>query len=430
MTELNWAPLVYARTHETDFRFIITPEDFTSDDKNWVLNYIHATTRSVEKLSEKPRWSLFKDEYHCVFGVTCMVRELIGQGKFEISEEMTKDSQKRPLYIFLGYVAKVQQEKNLSPLPNYSDKNLAIFQELYIHVIQKWREKSYQTSQNNLVSRYSKKFATIDTETKNINSQQISPEELNYQDEKYLYLWCNYDNQNLWLAASQCQHPVSVCLGSESSKDILNSPFLNGTAFDVQDKIKISRVTEVEGTTSEVPLSPQITPSQDERTSPSASASEEESFSHSLSRRKWGKLTKKALQLILIPVGLGITAKGIFDLLIQENQVMEPMDESLPIDLDGDGISDAVAHPFDADNDGENDDWLIDIDNDHDGEIDAKAIATSVDYDGDGQENGYQIEIDTDLDGTPDESENFYFLDTDGDGVRDTYVPESEMDVD
>jgi hypothetical protein len=412
LSESHWAALIYGRTYETDFRFLVLPEDFTSEDKDWVLNYIHATTRSVEKLPEKPRWSLFRNEHHCVFGVTCMARELISLLTNEISEEMTRDSKKRPLYIFLGYVAKVEKGEILPPLPNYSDKNLAIFQPLYKYVIQKWEEKSYQVSEN--MSQYQEKFDTIDIASENSNSLRILPEELNFQDEKYLYLWCNSDNQNLWFAASQSQHPVSICLGLASPKHILKSPFFNGTAFDVQEKTKILKVTGVN--------SLQNTPSQPQNPiSSPQSASEEKSSSQMPPGKGWGKIAQPA-QRFITSIGPGFIAfKAIVNLPTKENQ---PMDSNFNLDLNNDGIPDGTLEHVDLDNDGQEDDIRMELDINNDGIIDS-VYATKVDNDGDGEENGYRVEIDYGADGTIDDKDILINIDSTGDEVRDAWQWES-----
>ena len=79
MFDEQWAAIVYGRSYHLDFRIIAVPEDFTKRDIDWAMPYILATTRRANKLITHPRWSLFKNESHCVVGVTCMVRDLICQ---------------------------------------------------------------------------------------------------------------------------------------------------------------------------------------------------------------------------------------------------------------------------------------------------------------------------------------------------------------
>ena len=115
-----WSVIVYGRTKEVDYRFLVIPNDFQIEEQNWARKYIHGTTVYPEKLPGNPRWSLFKNHKHCVFGVTCMVKELVGsERKYEY---MAKDAGGRSLYIFVGYVAQIDNYSNsLKILPNLED---------------------------------------------------------------------------------------------------------------------------------------------------------------------------------------------------------------------------------------------------------------------------------------------------------------------
>ena len=99
--EERWAPLVYGRTYEVDYKLPAIPEDFSPEDRNWALQYITVTLREPDKLKNNPRWSLFKNERYLVIGVSCMFREIYrSPDKSGQPFPWATDKHKRPLYIF------------------------------------------------------------------------------------------------------------------------------------------------------------------------------------------------------------------------------------------------------------------------------------------------------------------------------------------
>ena len=146
MTKPLWAPLVYGRTYEVDFRFIAVPDNFGAKDLEKAENYIRVTTRSAEKLPDNPRWLLLKNKRFCIVGVTCMVRELVGAANEKTDDltELTKDSHGRPLYVFVGYVAEKSPDTSILEFP---PMKLKFFTRLYEYVRLRWLEKSYDLSQ-------------------------------------------------------------------------------------------------------------------------------------------------------------------------------------------------------------------------------------------------------------------------------------------
>ncbi|CAD5990481.1 hypothetical protein PCC9214_05807 [Planktothrix tepida] len=244
MSNAKWAAIVYGRTHEVDFRFIATPKDFKNDkfEKNWALNHILTTTRSASKLSGNPRWSLFKNECHCVVGVTCMVRELIGRATEETSEDLTKDSKGRPLYVFVGYVARVDKEHAFPPLPPYLGNNLKFFEPLYQYVRDVWFVKNYEEASK--VPSFTEYQDLPEGEFSSLTDYDSDfSQSLNYQNRYKVFLWPDSEEyrQKLWMTVPRCKRPISLCLGLAGQKDVIDSPFLNGTAEDVVQQIKINK---------------------------------------------------------------------------------------------------------------------------------------------------------------------------------------------
>lgn len=232
MTNNKWAVIVYSRTYEVDFRLITIPHDFNDERIDWVQKYINSTTRYPQKLPQNPCWSLFKDHKHCVVGVTCMVKDLLGDSSEENPEDITKDVYGRDLFVFVCYVAQM-------PHPPIPAMNLELFKDLYSNYVRpRWNEKSYEVrkieEERKHFSTYDKIFDLDDC----IWDDCIKwPENL----ETYIFnenlnkrlVWSISANQNLWYVASQQDQPLSICLGLSSKKYFLEGEFLNGTASDV-----------------------------------------------------------------------------------------------------------------------------------------------------------------------------------------------------
>ena len=243
MSLSKWAAIVYGRTYEVDFRFITVPEDFTEQDKIWAERYILGSTRSPEKLTGNPRWLLFKNEAHCVVGVTCRVKELmqntsnefiedIGDKSDEPIENRTKDDQDRPLYIFVGYVAQLIQGVSIQ-IPSM---NLDLFRRIYQEYVAPsniWFVKDHQKASRIPVnSQYEIEFQDMEIATIDVDKSK----RFNFnQSNKLINLWTNSEAELLWGAASQASYLMSLCLGFSLQKDAIESSFLNATAQDVKE---------------------------------------------------------------------------------------------------------------------------------------------------------------------------------------------------
>jgi hypothetical protein len=267
MFQSKWAAIVYGRTYEVDFRLMAMPEDFTEEDKQWVLQYILGTTRLPEKLPGQPRWSLFKNDRYCVVGVTCMVRELMSNPIEKKSEDMTqdiksidnpvdeksedttqdiesiansidekpkditKDIKNRPLYVFAGYVTKLTQE-----LPVISPSlNLELFNNPYQYVASKWFVKPYDRDKETIEK--TKYEVELEQSEIAINTDNLK---LNCNDRE-IKLWSNSASKALWLKAARYSCPISLCIGLAGEREAIDSPFLNGTTRDVVEPKVLER---------------------------------------------------------------------------------------------------------------------------------------------------------------------------------------------
>ncbi|BAQ63130.1 hypothetical protein GM3708_3536 (plasmid) [Geminocystis sp. NIES-3708] len=219
--------IVYGRTYEVDFRFIALPENFTDDDKKWIENYIKVTTRTAEKLTNNPRFSIVKNSQYCVFGVTCLARDL-----HNVIEE-TKDKYDRPLYGFFGYVISVNE--NVEAIHCFLEPNIDLFKPLYNYILEHWNTRKklsspIRVSYNENLSKYgeinNQKYLDIDYKKIRYNTSS--------EKEIYLYPSSSEYNHSLWSITidnilKDSVNLVSLCLNLTNKSDLENAPFLNVT---------------------------------------------------------------------------------------------------------------------------------------------------------------------------------------------------------
>ena len=238
----EWAAIVYGRSYHLDFRFITIPHDFDTKDTAWALQYILATTQQARNLANSPRWSMFKNGSYCIVGVTCMVRDLI--------ETMVKDDRGRPLYVFVGYVARSAPGRSLSSFPEYEGECLDSFKILYQEIEKVWSIKEYERDRRSpWLSQYQPLDRTIEIPPTDLGDR---PPKLNDRSKhpNMTYLWSSVHLQNklLWQASARCSQPTSTCLNI-NGKPLVNSPFLNQTVaqldgFQIKERVKTSTQEE------------------------------------------------------------------------------------------------------------------------------------------------------------------------------------------
>jgi hypothetical protein len=234
MSEQKWAAIVYGRSYYLDFRLIAIPRDFIAEDISWALTHIIPTTRAVNKLDCHPRWTLFKNERHCIVGVTCMVRDLIGQE----ANNLTKDVQGRSLYIFVGYSTCLERQKYLVNFPPYSGNNLSIFQPLYQYVQQQWQVKDYDTqAKKPILTDYQSLTISLGQLSHKIDRHIASSLNSQFKNPAKIFLWQDSEESRskLWTTIARSRQPNSLCLGLANKQDSLKSPFLNATIDDIAE---------------------------------------------------------------------------------------------------------------------------------------------------------------------------------------------------
>ncbi|GGA17402.1 hypothetical protein [Okeania sp. KiyG1] len=248
----SWSVIVYGRTKEADYRFLAIPDDFGTEEQNWARKYIHGTTVYREKLPGSPRWSLFKNHKHCVFGVTCMAKELIGSERGY--EHMAKDGGGRPLHIFVGYVAQINRYFNpLKILPDLEDIEFFKSEDLFTSLEKSWHLKDYQIINRNIDKYPYKLELTESIGHIDVFNKFIPPNFIPCSEGENQAFICpdNLENrQKLWencckfFDAPHKYIPLSLCLGLPQNKDVLEGPFSNATTYksDVTQHIKLSKL--------------------------------------------------------------------------------------------------------------------------------------------------------------------------------------------
>jgi hypothetical protein len=242
----RWAAIVYGRTYEVDFRFLALPHDFNGAEQNWAMMHIQTMTRLPEDLPGKPRWAVFTNDKLCVIGVACMARELGGQANTN-NEDITRDQRKRPLYTFVGYATRLN-DQDVVEIPNYLGQDLSLFSLPYHqYVYPNWRVKSYdERSSVAIATTYQPLSYPTIVIPADLEKRDFS---LNLAEDDAIYLWRDDDEKRhyLWASAakqiSEVNNNVSLCLGLMRSS-ATNGAFLNVTIADVAHKEKIIRVLE------------------------------------------------------------------------------------------------------------------------------------------------------------------------------------------
>jgi hypothetical protein len=208
----QFAPLVFSRTKEVDFRFLVIPEDFSEGDMEWAQKHILATLLNSVELSENPRWSLFNNSQHYVIGLSCRANLL--------SERNVADKFNRGLYLFVGYVTKN---------PEFIPMQVDIFKSLYEFVHQKWEDDSIDARKLNKMN-YEISLSIP------LTVIQDAPRLDNNRNIAQVLVYPKSRNQELWTIFSQYRESVSLCLNVATQKDAKEGIFLNVSSVDYQSE--------------------------------------------------------------------------------------------------------------------------------------------------------------------------------------------------
>lgn len=244
-----WSPIIYGSTYEVDFRLIVKPEDFEQKQIKWAKKYILETIQIKEgkdwatNLRDSPRWSLFRfdpkknEPICCIIGVTGMADMF--------SDSMNQDYCGRPLYAFVGCVARLSSTAE-APLPPLT---IDFFKSIYEKYVEKrWEEKQFQAEKadERAKAKYQEypigKYDFELSELPDLNTERgkirLFPQP-STEEERNKFL----------LAAFRHEKPTSICLGLPEQKYVSEKVFLNAGLINIQEIKNI--ISEKKKSTSE-----------------------------------------------------------------------------------------------------------------------------------------------------------------------------------
>ena len=237
--ENRWAPLVYGRTKDVDFRLLAVPEGVSPMMKRWMRLHITGATVFPDDLRDGHRWSIFKNDEYCCFGLTCMASWVSTQ------RTIVED---RELYLFAGYAAKVDpqaypDEPYHPPIPtleSLDEPPFQVFRTLYDYVDFLWDDDRTSMSTEEIEADIEKPFRVVPRIEQVLKKFGPAPEpnfeELN-READCLRILMHHDkiNAGYWNEAANCSGYVSLAirLPDRSSADL--GPYLNATVVSATE---------------------------------------------------------------------------------------------------------------------------------------------------------------------------------------------------
>jgi hypothetical protein len=223
MVRAAWSALVYARTHEVDFRFIATPPAFAGELPT-LEQCVLTTTRVPETLAGSPRWSLVRTAGCCVFGATCSAGDLVAAAANPDWQPLTRDKHGRALYVFVGYVGAPD-----APVPPYAALNLALVAPLYRYVAERWSVQPYAAASRTPIEvAYA---LDLSAESSATQPPDDGSELARIRDElpsaAAVYFIPHTDHARkaaIWNSAAAHPGEIALCLGLSRVRDALHSP--------------------------------------------------------------------------------------------------------------------------------------------------------------------------------------------------------------
>ncbi len=254
----KWAPIVVASTYEVDFRPIALPSFLAQAHlSRWALDHINASMYRAEKLITGPRWMVFQNDKCRVVGVTCLVRDIVGE-----QDLMTRDKDCRSLYAFVGF-ASLRGANGLFPaIPLYTASltpNQAPFAGLYDLVRQHWNDTrakppdSFPPTVDALATSWWRHHIYSEWMRSRIKiSNRRSLKGKPKRSSKHRTSWRHTLNDDLhkvavwqdslvargalWRAISVLNRPTSLCLAFATREDAQRSPFMNATVIGLKER--------------------------------------------------------------------------------------------------------------------------------------------------------------------------------------------------
>ena len=239
-----WAPLVYGRTLNVDFRLLAIPEDTSREDIDWLQRMVNGAIVYPDALRNGHRWAVFKNERYCAFGLVCMA-ELVSAKRVVV--------QTRDLYIFAGYVARIDPSQYpdpphhplFPPLAVVDKPPFSVFRTLYDYVDFLWDDT--RTSSEELLSDIQKPFRPVPQLEKLLgelsDTQSMPVSDRLSIDQGKCMVHNEAKNALLWHEAIQSTKSVSLCLRMPDRLSARSAPFENVTIDGIGEDSVIDRAS-------------------------------------------------------------------------------------------------------------------------------------------------------------------------------------------
>ncbi|MBW3543006.1 MAG: hypothetical protein KY476_22320 [Planctomycetes bacterium] len=245
-----WAPLVFGRTLKVDFRLLAIPEGMAKADVQWLQSHINGSTVYPDDLRDGHRWSLFKNDRYCGFGLTCMA-QLVSTHRVIVEN--------RELYLFAGYVSRIDRSQWPDPphhpplpiLPAVDRPPFDVLRTLYEYVDFLWNDDRTMLDAEEIATEIEKPYASVKRldsllETPRAVARRPKESLLNYNSRKLLLLPDDHDNvatgnAAYWAEAVTTSKPVSLVIGLPDEWSAKKGPFLNAATASTTERHSITR---------------------------------------------------------------------------------------------------------------------------------------------------------------------------------------------
>jgi hypothetical protein len=236
MSNTLCAALIYSRTYELDYQWLVIPNDFTEEDRKSASEYIRSVNKALKDhySGSPPRelvtWLFWSNEQYYVFGVVCNVSCVLDKDSvLRSGKDLSLDSMGRPIpYTFLGYVLK--RTTNICTLPLIYP-NLKLFEPVCKYISERWFEKytnlPTEIQYTSLEELGLSNLAPLPVPPKGEVALNLRTETVNFYPNKDSY------PEMLLVSVAQCEKPTSLLIGELAKKCIPAGSFLNVVVSDL-----------------------------------------------------------------------------------------------------------------------------------------------------------------------------------------------------
>lgn len=206
---IAWFPVVYGRTLNIDFRVLTMPNGARPQEKTFIERASGLVTRQADSLTDCHRIALASEEGQILFGVACLLRDVVGQ------QELISSVGPRANYFFAGFWGRAI---GAVVLPSLDELNPS-----FVLSHSKYVRDLWQTQRRNECVDV-EAISTPPWSQRHTNVEMFN-ETFNYRRDQ-AFIWRDSPNQRerLWNAAirtvTQSSQPFSLYLGLNSRRDV------------------------------------------------------------------------------------------------------------------------------------------------------------------------------------------------------------------